>query len=262
MTGIYKVTNTINNKVYIGQSINIEKRWRAHRTSPYNSNSNSYNSIFYRAIRKYKINNFKFEVLEECAEDKLNEREIYWIKYYDSTNIEKGYNISLGGCSSRGVPQKINSQEAEEIRNLLLNSNITQTQLAEDYGVTSRMISAINLGENWYDSNYTYPIRPYNTKVYDNENPVKEKKYCPRCGKIIGNKSKFCIACHNYENRVVKDRPTREELKKMVRQSSFVSIGRKYGVSDNAIRGWCKTYNLPSRASDIKKYSDEEWSSI
>lgn len=55
------------------------------------------------------------------------------------------------------------------------------------------------------------------------------------------------------------NRLTREVLKKEIRNSSFAAIGRKYGVSDNAIRKWCDSYNLPRKKSEIKKYSNEEW---
>lgn len=100
MIGIYKITNKINNKIYIGQSIDIERRWRAHKTEPFNINSDNYNTVFYKAIRKYGIDNFTFEVIEECSKDKLNEREEYWINYYNSyVNAEEsnGYNMTLGG---------------------------------------------------------------------------------------------------------------------------------------------------------------------
>ena len=58
------------------------------------------------------------------------------------------------------------------------------------------------------------------------------------------------------------DRPTREELKNLIRNESFLSIGKKYGVSDNAIRKWCIAENLPSKKTEIKMYTDEEWSKI
>lgn len=48
----------------------------------------------------------------------------------------------------------------------------------------------------------------------------------------------------------------------MIRNESFVGIGKKYKVTDNAIRKWCKAENLPSRKVDIKMYSDKEWSKI
>lgn len=109
MIGIYKVTNKINNKSYIGQSKNIEQRWHTHKISPYNKNSTQYNTLFYKAIRKYGINNFSFEVLEECSIENLNEREIYWIAYYDTYNKNKGYNMTKGGeC---GVSKKYDEKQ-------------------------------------------------------------------------------------------------------------------------------------------------------
>jgi hypothetical protein len=56
--------------------------------------------------------------------------------------------------------------------------------------------------------------------------------------------------------------PSRDELKFLIRNSSFKEIGRKYGINDNSVRKWCDAYNLPRRAIDIKRYSDEEWESI
>ena len=97
MIGIYKITNLINNKIYIGQSKNIEKRWAKHRTGPFNPNNNCYNNALYRSIRKYGLDNFTFEVIEQCKEADLNKKEIYWINYYDSHNKDKGYNLTDGG---------------------------------------------------------------------------------------------------------------------------------------------------------------------
>ena len=57
-------------------------------------------------------------------------------------------------------------------------------------------------------------------------------------------------------------KPEREQLKKDIRSMSMVDVGRKYLVSDNAVRKWCKTYSLPSKVSEIKAYSDEEWERI
>ena len=84
MIGIYKVTNNINGKVYIGQSDQIEMRWKRHRYRSLNNNGDDYNCIFYKAIRKYGLENFTFEVIEECNKEELNEKEKYWIKQYNS----------------------------------------------------------------------------------------------------------------------------------------------------------------------------------
>ena len=95
--GIYKITNLINDKCYIGQSINIQKRWNAHKRC-YNIESyHEYNKVLYKAFRKYGIENFDFEIVEECKPDELNEREIYWITYYNS--FKNGYNATPGGDS-------------------------------------------------------------------------------------------------------------------------------------------------------------------
>lgn len=55
---------------------------------------------------------------------------------------------------------------------------------------------------------------------------------------------------------------SREELKKLIRATSFTTIGKQYGVTDNAVRKWCDKYNLPRKVKEIKSYSDEEWELI
>ena len=89
MIGIYKITNKINNKSYIGQSIHIEQRWEEHlyKTSKC--------SLIKYALFKYGKDNFIFEVLEECSREELNEKEQYWIEKYDTFN--NGYNLTKGG---------------------------------------------------------------------------------------------------------------------------------------------------------------------
>lgn len=101
MVGIYKITNKINGKVYIGQSIDINKRWSEHKL-----NSQSEDTVVYRAMRKYGLDNFLFEVLEECHVNELDEREIYYIDLYKSyihAENSNGYNMTLGGGGSRGL---------------------------------------------------------------------------------------------------------------------------------------------------------------
>ena len=92
MTGIYKITNLINNKIYIGQSVDIKRRWYYYTNPP---KELDYKSKIIPAIKKYGIENFKFEILEECPIDQLDERESYYINFYNS--IIDGYNIIEGG---------------------------------------------------------------------------------------------------------------------------------------------------------------------
>lgn len=107
------------------------------------------------------------------------------------------------------------------------------------------------------------------------QKPKKEKQQCHKttrksktepnrcidCGKIINNRSQRCEDCEHKRQRKI-EWPQRDELKNLIRVQSFFAIGRQFDVTDNAIRKWCKNYNLPYKKSEIKKYSDEEWKEI
>lgn len=106
--GIYKITNTTNDKVYIGQSVDIKHRFDNHK---YNFKHNAYPSYaLYKAMNKYGIENFRFEIIEKCDEDVLNDREIYWIKKYNSFG-SGGYNMTAGG---NNIPDKFYYDEKTE----------------------------------------------------------------------------------------------------------------------------------------------------
>lgn len=99
--GIYKITNQIDGKVYIGQSVNIQRRWKEHKINYKVSHDKQHNIYLYNAIKKYGLENFNFEIIEQCSPEELDDREIYWIKYYESFNKEKGYNLTRGGGGKR-----------------------------------------------------------------------------------------------------------------------------------------------------------------
>lgn len=93
--GIYKITNIKNKKSYIGKSVEIvPKRWTEHIKTSLNIGSISRTKI-HDAMKEYGIENFTFEILEECPKDKLSEREKYWIDFYETNTY--GYNIKSGG---------------------------------------------------------------------------------------------------------------------------------------------------------------------
>lgn len=107
MVGIYKITNIINHKSYIGKSENIEERFKEHKI-PYRWRQHS-NIILYKAFLKYGIENFLFEVIEECSPQQLNDREKYWIKYfhtYIGDESSHGYNMTEGGDGKTSASQQ------------------------------------------------------------------------------------------------------------------------------------------------------------
>lgn len=98
--------------------------------------------------------------------------------------------------------------------------------------------------------------------IQENHNlRTRKEKLCPRCGRKISKNASYCLDCtHLLQQKT--DRPLREELKEMIRNIPFTVIGKNFGVTDNAIRKWCISYNLPTKKKNILAFSDEEWLNI
>ena len=101
MGQIYKITNKINNKIYIGKTVSsINDRFSQHKYDAFHENAKGYNFILHKAMRKYGIENFQVEEVEYIKNDyELEAREKYWIQYFDSI-LPKGYNMTFGGEGS------------------------------------------------------------------------------------------------------------------------------------------------------------------
>lgn len=93
-SGIYKITNLENGMAYIGQAVNIRDRWSTHIKTGLGAETPTRNKL-YPAMLAFGVENFTFEVLEECPSELLNEREKFYIEFYDTTNY--GYNVTRGG---------------------------------------------------------------------------------------------------------------------------------------------------------------------
>lgn len=89
---IYMISNNYDTNVYIGQTRRpAETRWKEHIYAA----THGGDSYMYRAMNKHGIENFFFEIIENVQDDKLNEREVYWISHYNS--YHSGYNLTMGG---------------------------------------------------------------------------------------------------------------------------------------------------------------------
>ena len=128
---IYKVTNTVNGKMYIGQTRRtIEERWKQHlyysfKNFPYDT------SALHCAIRKYGIEAFTVEQVEECNNEELNNQETYWIDYFDT--FHNGYNLTTGG-------EHHWKWETEEIMELW-NEGFSITEITKKLGSCHRAVS-------------------------------------------------------------------------------------------------------------------------
>ena len=118
-----------------------------------------------------------------------------------------------------------------------------------DHSAFHKGVKAIQDGDVWYCP----------------DKKVKHKNLCTVCNtNYKDEKADMCIECWNkIRNKFVKKtsikRPSREVLKEKIRTSSFLQIGKEYGVSDNDVRKWCKFYGLPFKSCIIKSLSDDEW---
>ena len=158
MIGIYMCENKLNHKKYIGQSTNIERRRREHLCwpSPY--------SRFDNELKAIGEKGFNFSILEECSADQLDEREAYWINYYDSKN--NGYNLTLGGQNYRGEANpgsKLTTAEVQQIIILLEEHQLNNSEIAKLFNVHRNTIDEINRCIGWtHLHNYKKNIRQEN----------------------------------------------------------------------------------------------------
>lgn len=158
---IYKITNKINKKIYIGKTIrDLNVRWQEHIRDSKNSNT-----PLYLAMRKYGLNNFSIEIIKDNIKtiEELNKLEQYYIKLYNSTSHENGYNIALGGDGGR-IFSKLTEKDVNEIIKILSDSEnlLSYSEIGKKFNVSFSVIEQINLGNSWFKKELDYPIRKYN----------------------------------------------------------------------------------------------------
>lgn len=131
---IYIIKNTVNSKVYIGQTrTSVDQRWKEHlRHAQYGD------QIINRAMKKYGVDKFYIETLEICDVSILDEREIYYIDLYDSTDKSKGYNVSIGGNTPRF---KRKALSISDLIDLYVNKEFTLEEIASKFEVSRYIIS-------------------------------------------------------------------------------------------------------------------------
>lgn len=173
-SGIYKITDLRNNKIYIGRAVNLSNRLWRHKCflQPNNYKKTSLESEIHMDIHQAMLESqnekdFKFEIIEECAIDLLNEREQFYIKVFNCL-IPNGYNKTPGGQTfshaqgENHYNHKITQQEADQIKTFL-QQGLTNKEIIQKIPVaTIGIISTINSGRAWHDDTISYPITKMN----------------------------------------------------------------------------------------------------
>ena len=148
---IYCYTNKINNKKYIGQTINPKDRFTKHKSAINNVSDNEYNTPLHRAMRKYGYENFDYEILSEAKTiEELNKLEIYYIEKLN-TSIPNGYNIEKGGrnCSR---PHTLESKE----KMMKAHASLTEEEIIELREAYARRESPKKIYEEKYQDKMVF----------------------------------------------------------------------------------------------------------
>lgn len=193
---IYKILCLVNNKIYIGQTINLKQRKVYHFT--YLKRNAHTNIHLQNAFNKYGKKNFVFEILEFCKDlNHLNEREQYWIYFYKSYNSKYGFNIQLGGHSNRPSERGLEklklkaSKRNKKIQQFDLDGNFIREwpslKSASNYiGCTSSQILRTCKGELDQTHNFQFKY------LDDNERKI---------GKVLSLKDKSSLFIKQYNVR-------------------------------------------------------------
>lgn len=149
---------------------------------------------------------------------------------------------------------KYNQEIFFEIIETIKFSSLSFKEIANLYDLDLSMIYYLNRGDYHNLPGETYPLRPV-------KDLTKKHHYCIDCGCEITHEAIRCQICDHIKQRKA-IRPEREELKNLIRTTNFTQLGKKYDVTDNTIRKWCKAVGLPTKAADIKQYTDKEWENL
>ena len=173
MKAIYKWTNLLNQKVYIGKSVDVAKRLREYRYEIKRGHTRPIIS----AMRKYGLDNFNFEILENCDDlthEQILEREQYWMDYYDALNEEKGYNILKAeetpsekwSMGSNNTKARLTEEDVLNIRLMIYSQNISPATAYSLYAnrISFDAFTKAYRGDTWKHVD-TSMIRNINSEV-------------------------------------------------------------------------------------------------
>ena len=174
--GIYCIESLMDNKKYIGQSVDIEQRFRSHKSSLRNNKHS--NTHLQSAWNLYKENNFIFYVVEKCDIYDLDDKERYYISMYNLTNDKFGYNFEGGGSESKNISESTRRKMSLAKQNLT-EEVIENMSLAQNYKPIYQINFSGNIVNEWrgartaakklnIDQSAIYQCLHHNRRTYKN----------------------------------------------------------------------------------------------
>lgn len=141
--GIYKITNLLNEKCYIGSSLNITERWYQHKTKLLHKKHHSIK--LQRAINKYGMDNFKYDIIEECNQESLIIREQYYIDFFDS--YKNGYNSTPKAGNNLGMKHSEETKEKLKKASMGNKNMLNKSHTDETKNIISEKLKGRTLSE-------------------------------------------------------------------------------------------------------------------
>lgn len=183
--GIYKITNTVNNKVYIGQSVNIKVRWRDHINALNRQDSRC--TLLQRAWIKYGEDKFVFEILELCDEDLLDELETKYINMYNAQNPTKGYNMESGGNAQKHLSAETKAKIGNSNRGKC-HSEETKRKMSED---------RVGTQNSMYGKKHSEDSRKKMSEAKKGKPGSPRSDYQKKCARLANLNKKMSISTKN-----------------------------------------------------------------
>lgn len=199
MAYIYKIINNINNKVYIGQTAQtVDTRWKRHLIHF----SDGRDTPLYHAMKKYGVENFSIETIEECNIEELDEKEKFYIKLYNSYG-QNGYNATLGGSGHTLIDRDLvineylKSQSVREVAKICgCRANTVSTILkGNNIPILSNVESMVNkVGKSVSQYSLSGDFIQSFTTTMDAARWIVENGYSSAAPKGVGNN--ICSVCN------------------------------------------------------------------
>jgi len=169
---IYKVVNKVNGKIYIGKTTKFKRRKQQHITDAFNG----CNYVFHKAIRKYGVEQFEWNIIWEGDNELLNEMEIYFIKLYNSYySYEKGYNMTFGGDGNTGLRTDETKRKISECKRGIKHSADTKDKISKSCKGIKRSDETI---EKYRIANIAEKNPNFNHKTYNFIHKDGTEEFC------------------------------------------------------------------------------------